>query len=55
MINRNKMAQQVAAKEGKKIQVNIGQIKEIQKLVLLELSTYSDKEILSLIAKVRVS
>jgi hypothetical protein len=53
MINRNNVAKIVAAAEGKKIQVNIAQIKEVQKCVLKELSRYPDDEILGLISKIR--
>jgi hypothetical protein len=53
MINRNMLAAHIAAKEGKKVQVNIAQIKEVLRWTLIILSDYADEEILRLIAKVR--
>ena len=53
MINRNKLAVKVAETEGKKIQVNIAQIKEVIKWTLIHIGSYSDADIMGLINKVR--
>jgi hypothetical protein len=53
MINRNMLAAWIAGKEGKKVQVNIAQIKEVLRWTLLGLADNTDAEILTLIAKVR--
>jgi len=53
MINRNMLAAQVAGKEGKKVQVNIAQIKEVIRWTLVSLSEYSSAEIAALMKKVR--
>lgn len=42
-INLNELAEKVAAREGKKHQVNIAQIKEIQKIVLQELGKMAEE------------
>jgi len=52
-INQNKLAKVVTLAEGKKESVNIGQVKEVQKLLLTELSKYDDDRILQLINKFR--
>jgi hypothetical protein len=53
MINQNELSKFVAAREGRKVQVNIAQIKEVQKCVLLELSEHSDEDIIRLMSKMR--
>lgn len=53
MINQNDLAQLISESEMGQIQVNIAQIKEVQKYLLQELSKYSDEEILELINKIR--
>lgn len=53
MINQNILAKDISEVEGKKVQVNIAQIKEVMKCMLFELSRYTDKEVLTLIAKYR--
>jgi hypothetical protein len=47
------LAAQVAGKEGKKVQVNIAQIKEVIRWTLVSLSEYSSAEIAALMKKVR--
>jgi len=41
MINENRLAEQIAADEGKKVQVNIAQIKEVLRITLDLLSRRS--------------
>jgi hypothetical protein len=53
MINQNILAKDISEAEGKKVQVNIAQIKEVMKCMLFELSHYTDKEILALVNKYR--
>ena len=53
MINQNVLAKLISESEMGKVQVNIAQIKEVQKCLLKELAKYSDEEILKLINKVR--
>lgn len=53
MINQNELAKAVAAVEGKKVQVNIAQIKEVMKCLLTELSWFDDTAIMALINKYR--
>jgi hypothetical protein len=52
MINQNEVARNVALDEGKKIQVNIAQIKEVMKCLLYQLGNYSDKDIIKLVDKI---
>jgi predicted DNA-binding antitoxin AbrB/MazE fold protein len=52
-ISRNDLAKRVVAKEGKKVQVNIAQIKEVQRCLFEVLSEYLDVEILDLMYKIR--
>lgn len=52
-INQNELAKVVTLAEGKKINVNIGQAKELLQLVLEELGKYEDEQILKLINKHR--
>ncbi len=52
-INQNKLAKAISEVEGKKVQVNIAQIKEVMNCLLLELALYSDEEIINLINKKR--
>lgn len=53
MINQNNLAKLISESEKGKIQVNIAQIKEVQKCLLIELSKFPDEEILKLINKIR--
>jgi hypothetical protein len=53
MVNQNALAQRIAAREGKKVEVNIAQIKEVMRCLFIEISSFSDKEVLSLINKIR--
>lgn len=53
MINQNDLAKVISESEKGKSQVNIAQIKEVQKCLLQELSKYTDEEILELINKIR--
>jgi hypothetical protein len=50
-INENKLARAIAWQEGKIQSVNIGQIKEVIKLTLDELSQYNYSEVIALIEK----
>lgn len=52
-INENKLARTISVYEGLKVQVNIAQIKEVQRVLLEELACYSDRNILALINKFR--
>ena len=52
MVNQNEVARNVALDEGKRIQVNIAQIKEVMRCFLYQLGNYSDKEIIQLVDKV---
>ena len=53
MINRNNLAKAIAEDEGNKVQVNIGQIKEVMRCLFVKLSQFSDAEILSLVNRIR--
>ncbi len=53
MINRNAMARWIAKEEGKKKEMDIAQIKEVQRLALKYLAFFSDEEVLDLLAKVK--
>ena len=48
-INQQWLSEEVARLEGKKDEVDIGQIKEIQKIILELLSEFDEDEILDLI------
>ena len=48
-INQQWLSEEVARLEGKKDEVNIGQIKEIQKIILELLSEYDEDEVIDLI------
>jgi len=52
MINQNKLAIKITEMEGKKVQVNIAQVKEVQKCMLLELSQYTNKSVTQLLDRV---
>ena len=52
MINQNKLAIKITEMEGKKVQVNIAQVKEVQKCVLLELTQYTNKSVTQLLDRV---
>lgn len=54
-INQNTLAKAVALVEGKKINVNIAQIKEVQRALLILISQYPDEEILKLINRYRLN
>jgi len=49
MVNLNKMAQVIAAKETGNVQVDIAQIKEIIKIFLIELSKLEDADLIALV------
>lgn len=51
MINQHKLAVQVSKQEGKKVEVNIAQIKEIIKITLSLLSKNKASDILKLLNK----
>lgn len=48
-INENKLAKDISAIEGKKIEVNISQIKEVLKCALELLNEYPDTQIVELV------
>ena len=48
-INQQWLSEEVARLEGKKEEVDIGQIKEIQKIILELLSEYDEDEVIDLI------
>lgn len=48
-INENVLAIKISAIEGKKVEVNIAQIKEVLKCALEILNDYSDEEIVALV------
>lgn len=48
-INMNKMAKDISEIEGKKVEVNIAQIKEVLSIAMHKLSEYDDDEILMLV------
>jgi hypothetical protein len=50
-INENVLAKEIAQAEGKRIQVNIGQIKEIQKVLLDKLAAYDLSQVSQLLDK----
>ena len=52
-INENKLAQEISKREGKKVEVNIAQIKEVQRVLLEILAEYDDEQVLALIHKHR--
>jgi len=49
MINQQWLSEEVARLEGKKEEVDIGQIKEIQKIILEILSEFYEDEVIDLI------
>ena len=53
MIDLNKFDIEVARREGKKVQVNIGQIKEVRKIVLNLLAEHSNNQVLELMEIIR--
>lgn len=50
-INLNKVAQEVAQKEGGKVNLNIGEIKEVISLTLKNLAKYEDDLILEAVKR----
>lgn len=52
MINQNELARRIAEKEGLKVQVNIAQIKEVQKWLLIDLAQSTTAEVTKLLDKV---
>lgn len=50
-INENKLAKEASKIEGKKINISIAQIKEVQKCLLDLLATFSEEQILELIKR----
>ncbi|MBE3094318.1 MAG: hypothetical protein IMZ52_04745 [Actinobacteria bacterium] len=52
-INQNEIAKVITLAEGKKINLSIGQCKEVIHLTLEELAKYEDEQILKLINKHR--
>jgi len=53
MINENDLAIKIAKREGKKLAVSIGQIKEVQKILLSMLARFKGSEVLALVEKHR--
>jgi len=53
MITQKGLSKNIAESKGRKIKVNVTQIREIQYRLLHELSGYYDQEILDLIHRVR--
>jgi len=51
VVNLNDLAKKVTLKEGKKKSISIAQIKEVMKLLFIELSKYSEDEQLKTIAR----
>jgi hypothetical protein len=52
MINMNKLAQEVSAMEGLKVEVSIAQIKEVIKCTLVILTEEKPSDVLALIEKI---
>lgn len=52
-INLNSLAKEITLKEGKKRELNIGDVKEVLRLTLESLSNYSDEDIIKLIKRYR--
>jgi hypothetical protein len=52
-INQNNLAKAITLSEGKKHNLNIGDVKEVIKLTLIELGKFEDADILKLINKHR--
>ena len=52
-VNLNKLAKDIAMVEGKKVQVNIAQIKEIMKATLLLLAEKKGSEILEVVERTK--
>ena len=52
-INRNEMAKAVTLEEGKSVSINIGQVKEVQRLVLEYLAAADPAEVDALLSRVR--
>jgi hypothetical protein len=52
MINQNDLAVRITEMEGKKVEVNIAQVKEVQKCLLLELAMYPNKDVTQLLDRV---
>jgi hypothetical protein len=52
-INQNNLAKAITLSEGKKHTLNIGDVKEVIKLTLIELAKFEDEDILKLIKKYR--
>ena len=50
-INMNDMAWAVASHEAGSVEVNIAQIKEVLKIFLTELATFSEEEIIELVKR----
>lgn len=52
-INQNRLAQVVTLAEGGKKNTDVAQVKEVQRLTLIELARHKDTEIIALIDAVR--
>jgi hypothetical protein len=50
-INQNTIAKTITLAEGKKHTLNIGDVKEVIKLTLIELAKFEDEEVLKLLKK----
>ena len=50
-INENNLAKKIALKEGKKLELSIAQIKEVQKILLNELAKEKPSDVLKLLEK----
>lgn len=52
-VNLNDLAKTIALKEGKKFSLNIGQIKEVMRLVFKELAGMTNGEVMTIIRRYR--
>jgi len=52
-IDLNKLAKEITVKEGKKISLPIGQVKEVLRISLLKLKEYSLGEIMELLKRIK--
>ncbi len=50
-INQNTIARNITLKEGGKVSLPIGQVKEVMKLHLIELAKFEDKQVSKLLKK----
>ncbi|MBT9164042.1 MAG: hypothetical protein DDT23_00031 [candidate division WS2 bacterium] len=52
-MNENDLAVKITLLEGKKISINVAQVKELLKIILLELALMEESELLNLLRKHR--